>query len=91
VQASVVPLNAVPNALVITVNEFPGFAEMSFSGRDTGVTWRRGRQPGAGARAQLRRGVLAPGGVLVTGNRDGRAYLADGRVGVRHVRHFWPV
>jgi hypothetical protein len=28
VQASVVPFNAVPNALIITVNEFPEFAEM---------------------------------------------------------------
>jgi hypothetical protein len=28
VQASVVPFNAVPNALIITVNEFPEFAEI---------------------------------------------------------------
>jgi hypothetical protein len=36
VQASVVPFNAVPNALVITVNEFPEFAEM-LARRSSGI------------------------------------------------------
>jgi len=65
----------VPNALVITVNEFPGFAEMSI------LRSRYGRHVAAGTAARCRCPVpadvphLVPRGQLGVADKNGTTYV----------------